>query len=465
MKFCSIFLLLFITSTAFANKINFCSITLNSSNEIDFLKKNLSHEQFNFVELTNETTNFETDWMAKSCQENTSTQCDILLISGHFAGEVFFGVRRNSGRRVFTHHLLDKVCNQSCDHILKSPKLVFLFGGHTLSSQEESSKRTRQLKTQLIKAVSSEIGPGASQRLAEARYGPYGKAYFSQMQRLFSPSSTILGFNSKGVSGRSSTKYLRKFLRKIRNFAAQFKREFNQTPVGQNSVEAIQSVEPIIASRFGQAFKSVGGAVCLATTPESEQVHLNSLICSIKDEATRVDERLEITKNALKDQTKTELMLPWIEEFMRKHPPILSPEKPNIYSNFLEQKEYSQLLTVAQSTKFKETFENLYNKTSNGFTKIQLLSLKRYLGITTQEESIREIKPLLKKELKRLKKRGLDQDTIDLLCQLWPTVTPVLSSENILDTYSRRTAWKKGITKLNNCIRREKARFRSIHGN
>ena len=147
MRITPVILFLLFATNSLAEKINFCSITLNSSDEINFFKKNLPQKQFNFIELTDETTDFETDWMEKSCQRNSTTQCDILLISGHFAGEVFFGVKRNSGRRVFTHHLLDKVCNQTCDHILKSPKLVFLFGGHTLSSQEEeTTKRTRQLK-------------------------------------------------------------------------------------------------------------------------------------------------------------------------------------------------------------------------------------------------------------------------------------------------------------------------------
>lgn len=465
MKFSALFFVLVLSSTALANKINFCSITLNSSDEISFFKKNLPTKDFNFIELTSMDTDFDSDWMEKSCKTHSSVQCDILLISGHFAGEVFFGENKNSGRRVFTHHLLDKVCNQSCDHILKSPKLVFLFGGHTLSNQDPSDKRAKQLKTQLIKSVSKEIGPGASQRLAEARYGPYGKAYFTQMQRLFSSSSTILGFNSRGIKGKNTSKYLNRYLRKIKNFALQFRKEFKRPSSSENSLEAIQSVEPIIASKFGQVFKTVGGATCKSSIPQKDQLHLNSLICSLKDEGTRIDERLEITKNTLRDPEKTELILPWIEEFMRKHPPKLSSKSANFYSNILEQKEYEQLIKVAKTSTFKDVFEKLYKKTDNGFTKIQLLSLKRYLGIINQNEAITAIGPLLKKEFKKLKKRGLDQDTIDLLCQLWPTITPVLNSEELLKRYEKRTSWKKSIKKLNSCFLREKERFMSIHGN
>jgi hypothetical protein len=105
---------------SYAKKLNFCSITLNSSDEIEYFKKNLASDEFKFTELTRDSDNFDKDWMEASCKRHSSLNCDVLLISGHFAGEVFFGVNGQSGRRVFTHHLLDKVCNESCDNILET---------------------------------------------------------------------------------------------------------------------------------------------------------------------------------------------------------------------------------------------------------------------------------------------------------------------------------------------------------
>ena len=130
----------------------------------------------------------------------------------------------------------------------------------------------------------------------------------------------------------------------------------------------------------------------------------------------------------------------------------------------MEQREYEKLSRAAINPNFIEKFEELYQKTDNGFTKIQLLSMKRYLGITTEQQSVNEILPILKSELKKLKRRGLDQDTVDLLCQLWPTITPVLESESLLDNYRKRVAWRRGINNLEGCIQREKERFKGIHG-
>ena len=100
MKFITICSVIIFSIPVFADKINFCSITLNSSNEIQFFKDNLPSDDFNFIELTSEDSNFDADWMAQACTKHQTT-CDILLVSGHFAGEVFFGVKRQFRQKSF----------------------------------------------------------------------------------------------------------------------------------------------------------------------------------------------------------------------------------------------------------------------------------------------------------------------------------------------------------------------------
>ncbi|MFZ4403156.1 MAG: hypothetical protein ACOYOK_03560, partial [Pseudobdellovibrionaceae bacterium] len=77
-----------------------CSITINSDQEINAFKKNLSPDLWNFVELTTlkadgpsgssgtSDEDSKKDWMKNACAAKPA--CDILLISGHFGGS-FFG--------------------------------------------------------------------------------------------------------------------------------------------------------------------------------------------------------------------------------------------------------------------------------------------------------------------------------------------------------------------------------------
>ncbi len=111
-----------------------CSITINSDEEINAFKKNLSPDLWNFVELTTlysggGSQDNKKDWMKNACAAKPS--CDILLISGHFGGS-FFG---QSGLRLSLEDLEKYSCDSDCAGILKQPKEVFLFGCNTLATK------------------------------------------------------------------------------------------------------------------------------------------------------------------------------------------------------------------------------------------------------------------------------------------------------------------------------------------
>lgn len=64
-----------------------CSITINSSEEIESFKKALPADEWDFVELAQGTSS---NWLAESCRRRVD--CDVLVVSGHFGG-TFFGNR------------------------------------------------------------------------------------------------------------------------------------------------------------------------------------------------------------------------------------------------------------------------------------------------------------------------------------------------------------------------------------
>ena len=62
-----------------------CTITVNSPDEKEALRRHLPESKYRFVELVERG---RPDWLASACQKRI--QCDVLLISGHFAGTNFF---------------------------------------------------------------------------------------------------------------------------------------------------------------------------------------------------------------------------------------------------------------------------------------------------------------------------------------------------------------------------------------
>ena len=127
------FSLFLFSLTSFANKINVCTLTINSSNEKDEFKRMLGTKDFNFIEILNKRTiksidkrgknPWKDDWIGQRCREfsDQNINCDILIISGYFTGEVFYGMlSKRKRRRIFIDHLEQHSCNQTCNNILKT---------------------------------------------------------------------------------------------------------------------------------------------------------------------------------------------------------------------------------------------------------------------------------------------------------------------------------------------------------
>ena len=68
-----------------AGRKTVCTITVNSPDEKETLRKRLPRGEYDFVELVEKG---REDWLRSSCSRGV--QCDALVISGHFnAGETF----------------------------------------------------------------------------------------------------------------------------------------------------------------------------------------------------------------------------------------------------------------------------------------------------------------------------------------------------------------------------------------
>ena len=199
----------------------------------------------------------------------------------------------------------------------------------------------------------------------------YGKAYLEQMKRVFSKNATILGFDGKGLKGKAAVEKLKTFLGEVKDLKSllDYKRVLNGT--NSNTGETVMSISPFIGESFKKTFGKVDGVICDNNkSPISlEYRNLNSTICNLSDEGVRVDTRLEMVQSLMRSMEQLELTLPWIEEFLEKHPPKLG--SPNIYKNKFEQDEYEGIQKILKSDQVKSHLEEMLAKTSGGFANIK----------------------------------------------------------------------------------------------
>jgi hypothetical protein len=164
-----------------SDKMNACFITINSSEEREAFKKSLStgknKGKFKFHEFTPKTSKDSDTWFEQACKKNI--RCDILLISGHFAGRFFSDT---SDISLGTDQLIKKSCDKTCENILSSPKEVFLLGCNTLADKKRD-KRTPEQYLQVL--LDDHFSLAHSSMIVEQRYGKYGPTYKNTMRRVF----------------------------------------------------------------------------------------------------------------------------------------------------------------------------------------------------------------------------------------------------------------------------------------
>ena len=83
-------LLLGLATVAGAQKQTVCTVTVNSPDEREVFRRYLPEDRFDFVELVQ---HGRPDWLRASCERQV--ECDVLVVSGHFAGTEFYSSRFN----------------------------------------------------------------------------------------------------------------------------------------------------------------------------------------------------------------------------------------------------------------------------------------------------------------------------------------------------------------------------------
>lgn len=198
-----------------AASVNFCGLTLNSSTEIDLFRS--QYKNANFIELTDFVSptpgapaTTARQWLKRACR--AGIKCDVLVVSGHFAGE-FFG---RSQITVTLEDLEELSCMKECDGIFKQPKEVMLLGCNTLAGKGTERESITSYIQRLQEHYSEQfMHPSQIERVAAFRYLPFGMTYADRMRSIFDRSVKVYGFDSVAPTGPQISPSFSEYLRQV----------------------------------------------------------------------------------------------------------------------------------------------------------------------------------------------------------------------------------------------------------
>src|SRR5262245_60848529 len=162
-----------------------CTITVNSPDEKEVLRRGLPADEFRFVELVERG---RPDWLASACR--AGIHCDVLVISGHFDGGTEFYTDRLDQREFLPVDELEGVsCSDSCPGLFSRLKEVYLFGCNTLNPDELTSASADVAR----RLVRSGYSPGDAERISRLLGERYRESNRDRMRQVFKDVPVIYG--------------------------------------------------------------------------------------------------------------------------------------------------------------------------------------------------------------------------------------------------------------------------------
>lgn len=178
-----------------------CTVTVNSPDEREVLKQSLPPDQYRFVELVERG---RPDWLASACRERV--RCDVLVVSGHFAGTEFYSSRFDASETLPVDEMERVSCSASCPDLFSHLKEVYLFGCDTLNPAP-AHVASPEIARSLVRSGHS---PEQAQKVARWLGERHAESSRDHMRRLFPDVPVIYGFSSLAPLGRVAGPMLRR---------------------------------------------------------------------------------------------------------------------------------------------------------------------------------------------------------------------------------------------------------------
>jgi hypothetical protein len=185
-----------------ADKRTVCTITVNSADEKEAMRRHLPASQYEFVELVE---TGRPDWLESACQKHV--KCDVLVVSGHFNGHDFFSDQLDAREYLPVAEMERVSCSNACPGLFSQLKEVYLFGCTSLSPDPANSRST-EIERRLLRNGQPRAEAERVARMLADRYEENNRQF---MRRVFRNVPAIYGFSNVAplgpLSGQLLTRY------------------------------------------------------------------------------------------------------------------------------------------------------------------------------------------------------------------------------------------------------------------
>ncbi|HTS21344.1 MAG TPA: hypothetical protein VMN79_05975 [Casimicrobiaceae bacterium] len=188
-----------------AERKTVCTITINSDDERETLRRNLPEDEYRFVELVERG---HPDWFASACR--SGLHCDVLVVSGHFDdGTEFYSDRPGARESLPVATLEQAACSASCSGLFAGLKEVYLFGCNTLEPAPSRLASAEIARSLVRSGHSAADADRLSRELAEL----HAESNRDRMRHIFKDVPVIYGFSAKAPLGARAGPALERYFR------------------------------------------------------------------------------------------------------------------------------------------------------------------------------------------------------------------------------------------------------------
>ncbi len=383
-------LLLAAATVASAERQTVCTITVNSPDEREVFRRHLPADGYDFVELVERG---NPDWLAASCRRGV--RCDVLLVSGHFAGTEFYSSRHNVDETLPVDVIERAACSESCPGLFDQLKEVYLFGCDTLNPNPVRVATPEMVRSLQREGASPEEAVRRTRELAER----HGESAHDHMRRLFSGVPVIYGFSSKAPYGRYAGPML--------------ERHFQATGPSE-----VGSGTP--SERLRRLFAPASMVVASGLTATEPNADYRAEVCRYHDTRLTAARKLgEIHAMLARSMAEARLSLDRIEKFLGGLPASERARPDYVAAR----------AALAADAPVRDRFLVLTRDTADPAVRVRLAALARDLGWLTRDEERAEIVRMVG-DLLATRATGFGE--VDLIC--------TLNRDGSLDAESRRLA-------------------------
>ena len=359
-----------------ADKRTVCTITVNSPDEKEVFRRNLSQEDYQFVELVE---HGRADWLASACRKGV--RCDVLLISGHFDdGTEFYSDRLETRESLPVEEMQRVACSDSCPGLFSQLKEVYLFGCNTLQAQPLRSA-SAEIERSLVR---SGYSPADAGRLSRALSERHAESNRDRMRQIFKDVPVIYGFSSKAPLGAKAGPILERYF------------QSGVGEIGQGRAS------PRLLSLFAPSSMTVAAGLRDADA----QADYRRDICQFSDDRLSPAQKLVFVHKLLgREMAEVRMFLDHIEKYAGsltesdRHEPAVSAA--------FEQ--------IVRDTGARERFLTFARDADQPAIRARMIGLARTLGWLSQEQQQVELLRMIDEQLGRDSVGSAD---VDLACAL-----------------------------------------------